>query len=164
MSHFLYIHKDMSGTPDVWKPGIAMLPYSAVRARQKFTWNQFELNYLFFGRPRNIVFLENSIKSYFSHCSGKTLQGFGGQTELFQVKEQDLLLYIRTTIQQHDLAIKEVLLEKPYTASNSEQCPFNCPPEAYARSWCDQKAVELFGQDSYRTAKDMFSELFGVDQ
>jgi len=162
MSHFLYIHKDMSGTPDVWKPGITMLPYSAVRARQKFTWNQFELNYLFFGRPRNIVFLEKEIKSRFNHCSGKMLQGFGGQTELFLVKEEDLLCYIRTTIQQHNLAIKEVLLEKPYTASNSGQCPFKCPPEADAELWCNNKAVELFGEDPYRSTKDMFSQLFGV--
>ena len=163
MSHFLYIHKDMSGTPDIWKPGIAILPYSAVRARQKFTWKQFELNYLFFGRPRNIIFLEKTIKSHFSHCSGKALQGFGGQTELFQVKEEDLLLYIRATIQQYNLAIKEVLLETPYTASNSGQCPFNCPTEAHAESWCSKKAIELFGEDDYRSAKDMFNQLFGVD-
>jgi hypothetical protein len=153
----------MSGTPDIWKPGIAMLPYSAVRARQKFTWNQFELDYLFFGRPRNIAFLEKTIKSHFSHCSGRTLQGFGGQTELFQVKEEDLLSFIRMTIQQHSLAIREVLLEKPYTASNSKQCPFDCPPEAYAESWCNKKVVELFGEDPYRTSKEMFDQLFGVN-
>lgn len=163
MSHFLYIHKDMSGTPDIWKPGIAMLPYSAVRARQKFTWNQFELNYLFFGRPRQIVFLEKKIKSHFSYCSGKALQGFGGQTELFQVQEKELLSFVRGTIQRYDLAVKEVLLEKPYTASNSGQCPFGCPTEAYAESWCDKKSVELFGKDNYRSAKDMFDQLFGVD-
>jgi hypothetical protein len=152
----------MSGTPDVWKPGIAMLPYSAVRARQKFTWNQFELNYLFFGRPRNIVFLEKQIKSHFNHCSGKTLQGFGGQTELFLVKEEDLLCYIRTTIQQYRLAIMEVQLEKPYTASNSGQCPFNCPPEADAEYWCNNKATALFGKDSYQSTKDKFGELFDL--
>ena len=163
MSHFLYIHKDMSGTPDVWKPGIAMLPYSAVRARQKFTWNQFELNYLFFGRPRHIVFLEKTIKSHFSYCSGNILQGFGGQTELFQIKEEDLLFFVRSTIAQHNLTIKEILLEKPYTASNSGQCPFGCPTEAYAESWCNNKAVELFGKDNYRSAKDMFDQLFEVN-
>jgi hypothetical protein len=153
----------MSGTPDVWKPGITMLPYSAVRARQKFTWNQFALNYLFFGRPRNIVFLEKQIKSRFNYCSGKTLQGFGGQTELFQIKEEELLFYIRTTIQQHNLAIIEVLLEKPYTASSRSQCPFNCPQEFNAYQWCEDKADKLFGKDSYRSTKDKFNELFGVD-
>jgi hypothetical protein len=161
MSHFLYIHKDMSGTPDVWKPGIAILPYSAVRARQKFTWKQFELNHLFFGRPRNIKFLENKIKHHFSHRSGTHLQGFGAQTELFHVKEEDLLCYIRSTVQQYDLAVREILLEKPYTASSSGQCPFKCPTEAHADSWCTQKAVELFGVDTHRSAKDMFDQLFG---
>jgi hypothetical protein len=162
MSHFLYIHKDMSGTPDVWKPGITILPYSAVRARQKFTWKQFELNYLFFGRPRNIEFLEKSIKTRFKHCSGKMLQGFGTQTELFLVKEEDLLLYIRATIQEHNLAIMQVLLEKPYTASSRSQCPFNCPQEFNAYYWCENKADELFGKDSYRSTKDKFGELFDL--
>lgn len=162
MSHFLYIHKDMSGTPDVWKPGVTILPYSAVRARQKFTWKQFELNYLFFGRPRNIEFLENSIKTQFKHCSGKILQGFGTQTELFQVKEEELLLYIRSTIQQHNLAIVQVLLEKPYTASSRSQCPFNCPQEFNAYYWCEDKADKLFGKDSYRSTKDKFNELFDL--
>lgn len=160
MSHFLYIHKDMSGTPDVWKPGVTMLPYSAVRARQKFTWNQFELNHLFFGRPRSIAFLEKSIKTRFNHCSGKMLQGFGTQTELFLVKEEDLLSYIRSTIQQNDLDVKEVLLEKPYTASSASQCPFKCPPEYDAYRWCQNKADELFGKDPYRSAQDKFHELF----
>jgi hypothetical protein len=162
MSHFLYIHKDMSGTPDVWKPGITMLPYSAVRARQKFTWNQFELNHLFFGRPRNIEFLEKSIKTRFKHCSGKMLQGFGTQTELFLVKEEDLLFYIRSTIQQYNLAIVQVLLEKPYTASSRSQCPFNCPQEFNAYRWCEDKADKLFGKDSYRSTKDKFGELFDL--
>ena len=62
MSHFLYIHKDLSNVAGVWKVGVAMTPYSAVRARQKFCWNKFHLDYLYFGLPWHVKFLEKTIK------------------------------------------------------------------------------------------------------
>ena len=77
MSHWLYIHEDMGGEPDVYKPGIAMLPYSAVRARQKFVWKKFELTHLYFGRAEHIKILEQRIKKNFYDCSGQAHLGNG---------------------------------------------------------------------------------------
>ena len=156
MSHWLYIHKDMAGTKDVWKPGIAILPYSAVRARQKFTWNQFELDHLFFGRPRHIVLLEKTIKKHFLYSSGNYLQGFGGQTELFKVPEEELLMFIRVTISKNNLDVKEILLDKPYTATNKGQCPFGCPSEADAFKWCDERVLAWFGKDRQQVLFNKF--------
>jgi hypothetical protein len=72
------------------------------------------------------------------------------------------LAYIQTTVQQNNLAVREILLEKPYTASSASQCPFDCPPEFNAQRWCDDKADKLFGKDTYRSAKDNFDELFDL--
>jgi hypothetical protein len=147
MSHWLYIHKDMAGTPNVWKPGITALPYSAVRARQKFTWTQFSLDYLFFGRPRDIKFLENKIKFNYKHQSGNNLNPYGAQTEIFKVDIQDLLLFINGTITQYNLDVRRVELEKPYTATSSSQCPFKCPQEYNGWRWCNEKETALFGEE-----------------
>ena len=63
----------MSGTPNVWKVGVTKTPYSAVRARQKFTWKKFGLEYLYFGRPSDVAWLEQQLKNHFKSCSGKAI-------------------------------------------------------------------------------------------
>ena len=111
MSHFLYIHGCMSKTPDVWKGGITKTPYSAVRARQKFTWEKFGLDYLYFGRPNDIIWLEQEIKEHFKYCSGKILKGYG--TELFQVNICELRQKIAIVIETQGLDVIPVTLKEP---------------------------------------------------
>ncbi len=79
-SFFLYLHKDLSGHPDVWKLGKAMTPYSAVRARQKFMWEKFGLDYLYFGRPSHIDCLEEIVKTNLFSFSATNLLGESAQT------------------------------------------------------------------------------------
>lgn len=159
MSHFLYIHKDMTNEPNVWKVGVAMTPYSAVRARQKFCWNQFGLQYLYFGTAGHIGLLENKIKQHFLWQSGKSLQNLGTQTEMFKVDINVLLSYINTTITERELYVRPVELDKDYTASNSGSCPFQIPSEAAAGQWARNKCKEIFGVESIES-QSMFNNLF----
>lgn len=140
MSHFLYVHSDLTGDPDVWKVGVAITPYSAVRARQKFCWKQFKLDYLWFGFPGHIAFLEERIKHDLYDLSGKAIQNFGTQTEIFQINISTLRKKIKSLIEEHQLCVEEIVLDEPYTASNSGQCPFGIPGEKYAHGWLQKKA------------------------
>lgn len=144
MSHFLYLHKDLTNTPNVWKIGVAITPYSAVRARQKFCWQQFGLDYLWFGHPDHIQFIEERVKDSFWNCSGKTLQNLGTQTEIFKVEIKALTHKVNVLIQEHDLCVKEIPLDRPYVASNSGQCIFGIPSEKYAAAWLDQKVKDCW--------------------
>lgn len=170
MSHWLYIHEDMGGEPDVYKPGIAMLPYSAVRARQKFVWKKFELTHLYFGRSEHIKILEHRIKKNFYECSGQAHLGNGAQTELFKVKETELLMYIQHAISTYNLDVKKILLKEPYSASSSGKCPFECPPERDAKEWCEEKVNAWFGPATDLTSKkkvnsnNYFNELFSFNE
>lgn len=140
MSHFLYAHKDLTKTPNVWKIGVAITPYSAVRARQKFCWEQFGLDYLWFGFPNHIAFLENRIKHDLWNRSGKYLHNIGTQTELFKIQIGALRAMINDLIEEYELCVKEIVLDSPYVASNSGQCPFEIPSEKDAGAWLAKKA------------------------
>ena len=61
MSHFFYLHKDLTGEPDAWKLGIALTPYSAVRARQKFCWNKFKLDRRSFQFQPNYLHVDQAL-------------------------------------------------------------------------------------------------------
>lgn len=143
MSHFLYIHSCMSKTPDVWKVGITKTPYSAVRARQKFTWAKFGLEYLYFGRPADIAWLEQELKDHFKFCSGKTVQGYG--TELFQANIKEIQKKLNQLIEVSDLKVMPVAMKGPYTATSSGNCPFGIPGEKDADWFLECKADEVFG-------------------
>ena len=145
MSNFLYIHHDLSGVPDVWKIGVAMTPYSAVRARQKFCWNQFSLQHLYFGSPCSVAHLESAVKQHFASRSGKVLKNFGSQTEMFNVPIDELLTFIDQYIERHLLLVKKIEMVSDYTAANSKSCPFKIPPEDMAGYWCSTKVKEIFG-------------------
>ena len=166
MSHFLYIHKDLSGKPDVWKLGVTLTPYSAVRSRQKFCWEQFGLDYLWIGNPNDVLLLEQTLKQHLKGLSGKSLQGFGTQTELFKVPINQLLDYISLLIRNNNLQVKQVSLKGPYTASNSSSCPFGIPSEKDADEWLRWKVNELFKNEKYankqkiKLNKNTFNDLF----
>lgn len=144
MSHWLYIHKDLTGEPEVWKAGTAKTPYSANRLRQRLCWKQNQLDYLWFGFPQHILFLEQEIKEHFYSRSGASLNSFGTQTELFKVDIIEFRNYIGKVIEKYDLCVKEIVLSKPYTATSSGKCPFGIPGEKDADYWLAQKAEKLF--------------------
>jgi len=156
MSHFLYGHKDLTGVEDVWKVGIAMTPWSAVRLRQRHCWNTVGLDHLFFGRARHIKLLEKRVKTHFKHRCGSELVG-NCRTELFQVSEIELFNYIREEIKKDNLHVHEVVLSKPYTASSAGQCPFNVPREDIAAEWCENMVEKHWGKDPERI---QFERLF----
>jgi hypothetical protein len=145
MSNFLYIHHDLSGVPDVWKIGVSITPYSAVRSRQKFCWNQFGLQHLYFGTSKCIAHLEWAIKNHFNSKSGKALKNYGTQTEMFNVPIADLLNYIKQYVEQNQLLVKKVEMSGDYTASRSGACPFGIPSETLAGEWCEEKIKDIFG-------------------
>jgi len=150
MSHFFYIHRDISGNPDVWKVGQALTPYSAVRARQKFCWNQFGLDYLWFGYPNHVDFLEKQIKLDFHKVSGKVLNGYGAQTEMLSVPINKLLTRIEKIIGDNQLCIQQLELKERYTASNSKSCIFGIPGESNASDWLDKKAKDIFKEIEFK--------------
>ena len=159
MSHFLYIHKDLSGDPDWNKAGVSVTPYTAVRVRQKFCSKEFALDHLYFGRARHIHQLEANIKERYKHLSGKVLTN-RGQTELFNVSQLILVKFINETIEEKSFHIQKVELTKPYSASNAGNCPFNIPSESTVWSWAEKLVEHHWGKDPYKTSKEMFAELF----
>jgi len=165
MSHFLYIHKDLTGEPNVWKVGVAITPYSAVRARQKFCWNQFGLQHLYFGIAHHVEYVEDRIKQYFRELSGKSLQNFGTQTEMFKIDIKQLLSFIDKLIVDENLNVRKIEMQGDYTASNSGACPFRIPSESYAKFWAMEKCIELFGPDVVKTrrSKNIFNEIFSYE-
>lgn len=167
-SYFFYIHKDLSGAPNVWKIGKAMTPYSACRMRQRLMSSKFALDYLYFGRPRDINRLETLVKDRFSHVCGTTLWGHGAQTELFQVEIDKMKTFISETITNHykPLDVRLVELEAPYSATNSASCPFGIPVEKDSNDYLEDLVLKHFGEDRYLTktdAKSAFNTLFEVD-
>jgi hypothetical protein len=169
MSHFLYIHKDLSNVKGVWKVGVAMTPYSAVRARQKFCWNKFGLDYLYFGIPDDVVFLEKRIKQNLRRFSGKELQGRGANTEMMKIDIAYLLNEIEDIVKKFDLRVHQLTLNEPYSAANSGDCPFGIPSEEYARDHLNRRAKEFFKvhyidrpKKIKLSAKSMFEDLFEV--
>jgi hypothetical protein len=169
MSHFLYIHKDLSGVDGVWKVGITMTPYSAVRARQKFCWNKFYLDYLYFGLPGHVKTLEKLVKKQFAHLTGKQTQGTSANTEMIQIDIDRLLKEITSIIKDWNLKIHRLHLDEPYGAANSGHCPFGIPGELYASEWLQEKAKNFFRSEDAKeprpirlSSKTMFKELFEV--
>jgi hypothetical protein len=168
MSHFLYLHKDLSGTENVWKVGVSVTPYTAVRLRQKFCWNQFGLDYLWFGQPEHVAMLEAVVKRHFHKVSGKVLKGFGTQTELFQVPIDEMLTVISNVISEYGLKIKQVQLADRYTASNSGSCPFGIPSEKDADWWLTNRLQAVFNNPKFAHRKKIklspntFNRLFEI--
>jgi len=162
-SFFLYIHKDLSGVNGVWKIGKAMTPYSAVRARQKFCWNKFELDYLFFGDPIDIDALERYLKNKFHSLSSKRLTKNGASTELFQINIDIILKTITRQIELCCLNVKQVLLAEKYSAANSGQCPIGIPSEQYSHYYLNKMLEKEFGsytKPTYKPALNTFNQLF----
>jgi hypothetical protein len=145
MSHFLYIHKDLTNVPGVWKIGVAQTPYSAVRARQKYCWNKFHLDYLYFGLPGHIELVEKRIKCIFNRFTGKQAQGNSANTEMIKIDIAILLQSIEGIIKQFDLKIHRLELPELYSAANSSKCPFGIPTESSSYRWLQDKAVRFFG-------------------
>ena len=161
MSHFLYIHPCMAGTPNVWKVGVSKTPYSAVRGRQKYTWAKFGLTHLYFGVPSHILWLEQEVKDHYRNCSRKLLQGYG--TEIFEVDIIQLQKCISDTIVEGNLNVIPIDLYEPYTAASSGQCPFGIPGEKEADWYLEQKCNEIFANKPKKSklgARNTFRKIF----
>jgi hypothetical protein len=147
MSNFFYIHKELSGQADVWKIGISITPYSAVRLRQRFLAKRFELDKVYFGRGRDIKTLEDTLKRKLEYCA----IGNYGQRELFKIKFNDLENMINDIIENLDIEVDNA--GKSYSASSSGICPLGAPTEHLAGAWCSIRVMEKFGRDK---ALDIF--------
>lgn len=149
-SHWYYIHKDISGDPNFWKPGITLHPSNVVRGIQRKQSQKFVIDHLYFGQPADIYRLESYIKFLYKNVSGKALFDWGNQTELFRVEINDLLNSIDDMIRKTGLQVKKVPLKTPYHGTNTSNCSLGLPGEK--ESWYfEQKAKDLFGYKSQRT-------------
>lgn len=145
MSHFFYIHKDLTGEPDAWKIGIALTPYSAVRARQKFCWNQFKLDHVYFGESFDIGVLESLLKRRLWRYCAKYVKYGSAQTEMFKLPIEDLMKEIELVIAERKLHIHKLDLPNGYSAANMSKCPLNLPGEKLAAEYCRQRVDEIWG-------------------
>jgi len=159
----------MTNVAGVWKVGVAMTPYSAVRARQKFCWNKFHLDYLYFGLPGHVKYLEKCVKHRFNHLTGKQTQGTSANTEMIKIDIKILLKEINEIITEENLKIHQLELPEPYSAAKSGNCPFGIPSEIYASEWLQNKAKHLFKTKDFKfprsiklNSRTMFNELFTV--
>jgi hypothetical protein len=143
-SHWYYIHKDISGVKDFWKPGVTLHPSNVVRGIQRKQSKKFVIDHLYFGRPSDIAHLESYIKFVYKEVSGKKLFEWGNQTELFKVDINDLLSTINDAILRSGLDIVKVPLSKPYYGTNTTNCDLRLPGESVPY-YFEEKANELFG-------------------
>ena len=149
-SHWYYIHQDIGGDPNFWKPGVTCHPSNVVRGIQRKQSQKFMIDHLYFGRPNDIYRLESYIKHVYKNVSGKALFEWGNQTELFKVNIHDLLNSVNDTILHTGLQIRKVHLKVPYHGTNTSNCNLRLPGEK--ESWYfEQKANDLFGSKSQRT-------------
>jgi hypothetical protein len=163
-SFFFYIHDDLNGDSNWKKIGVAMTPYSAVRARQKFCSKEFSLNHVYFGAPRDIGRLESKIKQALIYKSGKYLNNISSQTEMFKIPEEELLTTINNIITSSNLLITKCELEQPYSAANSGNCPFGIPSEQYSHSFLADKVFHKWGLDIRTMQINEFNSLFDVEE
>lgn len=146
MSNFFYIHKDLSGKENCWKIGVAITPYSAVRARQKYCWNDFTLDYVYFGTWRDITWMERHIKSLFYGHSAKYITGKKSRSEMFKVNIDYLRDTIAEEIKKHKLKVMPLELPNGYSASSASMCPLKLPSEAEARGHCQRLCEQYWKQ------------------
>lgn len=153
MSHFYYIHKDVSGDPDFLKPGITVHPSNVVRGIQRKQSKKFVIEHLYFGRPSHIRYLESCIKDRYKYVSGKALLEWGNQTELFKVGIDELLSWVNYTITNkfRPLDVVKIPLKEPYHGTNRSTCSLRLPVGESDSWYFDQKVNELFGYTSQRT-------------
>lgn len=150
MSHWYYIHQDVSGDKEFWKPGVTVHPSNVVRGIQRKQSKKFFIDHLYFGRPADIARLESYVKYVYQPVSGKALLEWGNQTELFKVNINKLLETVDHAIVTHGLQVKKVPLKNPYHGTNTKTCDLKLPGES--ESWYfEQKVDELFGYKSQRT-------------
>ena len=132
MSHWLYIHREISGVKGVWKIGITIHPSNAVRGRQRVVWSQLRLDHLYFGLPADIKNLELAIKNKFKNKSGKALLPYGTQTELIKENISEILDFVKNYIANEGLSVLKLPLKKPYFGTNANNCDLQLESEEYA--------------------------------
>lgn len=157
---FFYIHKDLGGDSNWRKIGIAMTPYSAVRARQKNLSKEFSLDHVYFGIPSDIAKLETNIKNIFKHMSGSILNNIAAQTEMFKISETDLLDEIHKQIVSLNLHVEKCVLAVPYSAANSGACPLGIPCEQNSHEYLTNILENKYGFKIKKAFKNNFPNLF----
>ena len=140
-SFVLYVHKDLSGRPDWRKVGKSMTPYSAVRTRQKFCSDKFFLDHIFIGVPSHIDALEKSFKTRYQRYTGSFINKISGQTEMFNMSENDVLDGLKKIIKENNLYVRKIELDKPYSACNSGECPLGIPSETMSYDYLKNLVV-----------------------
>ena len=150
MSPWYYIHRDVGGNPDFWKPGVTVHPSNVVRGIQRKQSSKFFIDHLYFGKPSDIARLEDYVKFVYKDVSGKALFEWGNQTELFKVDINDLLKTVNDMILSTGLCVKKIPLAKPYHGTNTKTCDLKLPGEKEAW-YFEQKVRDLFGYKSQRT-------------
>lgn len=139
-SFFLYIYGDLCGNIEYNKLGVGMTPYSVLRSRQKSCSERISLDYLLFGLPDQILFLEDKFKKKYNHLTGTILNSIPSQTELFKMKKEDMFNSIMEFNDEYKLNIVFLNMPVPYSAVNSGECPLGIPSERKSFEFLIEKA------------------------
>lgn len=158
-SYVLYIHRELGNTPNWWKCGRSITPYSAVRLRQRLLLNPFELEHVYFGDPQDIAWLELQVHNRFP----RDQKGLCNQ-ELVNCELSELTEYIDHLITLNGLSVKH--LGSNYAAHKSGDCPYGFPAEKHIHTWAESKLDQVFGQARSKNpirAGSVFHDLFLID-
>ena len=139
-SFFLYIYGDLCGNPEYNKLGVGMTPYSVLRSRQKSCSERIEIDYLLFGHPDQVSFLEDKFKKKYNHLTGTMLNGIPSQTELFKIKKENMFDSVMEIINEYKLNVVFLNMPVPYSAVNSGECPLGIPSEKRSYDFLIEKA------------------------
>lgn len=162
VGRFFYVHPDVSGVTGVWKIGVTISPYTAVRQRQKFMHKTFSIDHLFIGTGRDIAQLESNLKQLLNDAGYATQRS--SQTEMFEIDIDKLLGIIEQQIYDHDLNVFKFPLKEPYSATSSGSCPLGLPSESKVTQYVKNILKTQFNiidpEDSYNNVwHSLFEEI-----
>lgn len=163
VGRFFYIHPDVSGVSDVWKIGVTISPYTAVRQRQKYMYKTFFIDHLYIGTGRDIARLESSLKQLLNDSGYATSRS--SQTEMFEIDIIKLLDIVNQQIKEKELDVFKLPLDKPYSATSSGTCPLNLPSESkvtqHVKNMLKTQFKIIDPEDSYN---ELWHNLIEIEQ
>ena len=149
-SYWLYLHPELQGKQHYWKVGKALTPYSAVRARQRFLVDDFYLTAVWFGHPKDVATIEQLIHSMYRPMNEARLGSSRSELVYYNPEDHELTLEssIQLAIDLRGASLKRMSTGNPngYHATNSTQCPFDCPQEKYAHDWSRKRIYTMFNR------------------
>jgi hypothetical protein len=129
------------------KFGITHLLWERLRMQQQGTDEEIQFDHVWLMRAKSkkhIDSIESKLKNFYSHYCLHTTTKRAGHTEWYtHVDLKEFTKLLKTYSEEYGSELVKVPLKKPYTATNSGQCPLGLPTndrfkgKEYIQEWTD---------------------------